>query len=265
MIKKKWFKKVNRNRKRKQIFRNRFFWFLIIIPIASVIVFYLIGFYSFFEIKEIKIFGNQKVSTEDINTLIKEEVSRDILFLESRSIFLVDLRNINRRILDNFPKINKVDFDRDFPDKLVISIKEREPVVVFESGGSYFFIDSEGVIFEEISGPESEHWLTIKETGLNWEVNLGGVLIKREDMSKILEIQSELEGLDFEVDFIEIAKGQRVNVKLSEGWRIYFNSEDDISRQVLNLNLVLKEKILPEERENLEYVDLRFGNQIYYK
>ena len=263
MIKKKWFKKVNR--KKEPIYKNRFFWFLIIILATSATVFYLVCFYSFFKIKEVKVFGNQKVSTEDINVLIEEEISKDIFFLESKSIFLMDLRSIDQKILDKFPKIDRVDFDRDFPDKLIVSIKEREPVAVFKRGGNYFFIDNRGVIFEKIPESENGHWLTIEETGSNWEVGLGKSLIKEKDLSKILKIKLELEGLNFKIHSLEVVENQRVNVKLSEGWKVYFNFEDEISRQVLNLNLVLKEKILPEERENLEYVDLRFGNQIYYK
>jgi len=263
MIKKKWFK--NKKRRNKSIFKNRFFWLAIIILIISIILFYIICLYSYFAINEVKIFGNQEVSTKDINVLIQEEISKNIFFLESRSIFLVDLRSIDKKILDRLPKINKVDFDRDFPDTLVVSIKEREPVAILRIEENYYLIDNLGKKKKKISESENEQLLIIKTIELKSEVNFGEILINVEDLSKILKIQSELKDLDLEINFIEIAKDERINVELLEGWKIYFNSENDVSRQVLNLSLVLNEKILPEERENLEYVDLRFGNQIYYR
>lgn len=263
MIKKKWFK--NKKRKKKSIFKNRFFWFITTILIISIILFYIICLYSYFAISEIKIFGNQKVSTEEIETLIQKEISTKILFLESRSIFLISLKSINREILDKFPKIDRVDFDRDFPNSLIVSIKEREPVAILSVDNNNCIIDYKGVMFEKTPEINNEQLLVIKAAEIESEITLGKTLISASDMSKILEIQSELKELELDINFVEIAKDYRVNVELLEGWKIYFDSENDVSRQILNLNLVLKEKILPEERENLEYVDLRFGNQIYYK
>ena len=83
--------------------------------------------------------------------------------------------------------------------------------------------------------------------------------------AQILEIQSDLKELKIGIDLAEIVNQQRVNIRTLEGWEVYFNLEDGVSQQIFNLDIVLKEKISPEERENLEYVDLRFGNQIYYK
>ena len=96
-------------------------------------------------------------------------------------------------------------------------------------------------------------------------MELGGVVIGEDKVAKILDIHSGLIDLEIGTDFINIVSDKRVDVETLEGWDIYFNLKDKISSQVLNLGLVLKEKISSEARRNLEYVDLRFGNQVYYK
>ena len=61
-----------------------------------------------------------------------------------------------------------------------------------------------------------------------------------------------------------IVSEERLNVKTSEGWEIYFNTADDLDWQVQELALVLEKQITPEKRRNLEYIDLRFS-RVYYK
>ncbi len=257
------FRKPYRFKKKRSILRNRFFWLFLLILIVFLTVFYLICFYSPFQIKEVEISGNQKVSTDNVRNSAEINLPKKILFFNSKSIFLINLKGIEENLLGNFPQINKVDFDRDFPSKLIILVEEREPVAILEKGEDNFFLDQEGIIFEKVS--EKDSWLIIKNPGLDWDVKLGETVVEKEKLSQILEIQSELKELKIEISSAEIVNQQRANVRTLEGWEIYFNLKDNVSQQILNLNLVLKEKISPEERENLEYVDLRFGNQIYYK
>jgi cell division septal protein FtsQ len=222
----------------------------------------LFCFYSFFQIKEIEISGNQKVSTEDIRNSVEANIPKKILLFNSRSIFLVNLEKIEKELLGSFSQINMVIFDRNFPRKLIISIEERKPVAIAEKGGDDFFLDDKGIIFEEVF--ERSSWLVIKDQDFN-QVELGERMIEEEKLTLILEIKSELKESGIRINLAEVINHQRVNVKTLEGWEIYFNLEDDIAQQVFNLITVLKEKIPSEKRGNLEYIDLRFGNQIYYK
>jgi len=259
------FRKYNRLkvRKKRLVFKNRFFLSFVLVLIAISILFYLVCFYSLFQIKKIEISGNQKVSTDEIRSLIEINLSRKILFFHSRSVFLIDLKKNEDKILNQFLQIGAVDLERDFPEKLTISIEEREPAAIFEEGEGLFFVDEEGIIFEKVS--EKDNWLIIKNPNFGKEPKLGEEAVDKEKIPQILKIQSGLKELNIEIVSTEIVNQQRMNIKTSEGWEIYFNSRDDVSQQVFNLDLVLKKKISPEERRNLEYVDLRFSNQVYYK
>lgn len=256
-------KKSYRVKRKKKILKSRFFWFSLLILISFLAVSYFICFHSFFQIKEVEISGNQKVSSENIKSSVEINLPRKILLSNSKSIFLIDLKKVEESILRKFPQVNRVNFDRDFPSKLIILIEEKKPVAILEKGEDSYFLDQEGVIFEKVL--EKRAWLIIKDPNLNQDIGLGEGVIERGKLSQILEIQSELKELKIEISLAEIVNQQRVNVRTLEGWDIYFNLEDDISRQVFNLDLVLKEKISSEQRGNLEYVDLRFGNQVYYK
>lgn len=265
MTKSQGFKKYNKFKPKRKRFslKNRFLWSIILFLIAFLIIFYLICFYSFFQVKGIEITGNQKVSTDEIRNLTELNFPRKILFFHSKSILLIDPKKNEGEILKQFPQIGAVYLERDLPEKLIISIEERKPAAIFEKGEELFFIDGEGVIFEKVS--EKNNWLIVKNPSFEKEPKLGEEAVDKEKMSQILKIQSGLKESNIEIISTEVVSRQRINAKTSEGWEAYFNSQDDVSNQVFNLNLVLKEKISPEERRNLEYVDLRFGNQVYYK
>ncbi|MFH0819195.1 MAG: FtsQ-type POTRA domain-containing protein [Patescibacteria group bacterium] len=54
-----------------------------------------------------------------------------------------------------------------------------------------------------------------------------------------------------------------INVLIDSQFEIYFDSTIDLDRQTLALNSLLTQKI--DNRDNLQYIDLRFKDRIYYK
>jgi cell division protein FtsQ len=257
------FRRLRKIKKRKKILRNRYLWFSIIGIIISIFLFYFFCFSSFFEVKEIRVEGNDKVNSDEIIFLSNEKLIRNILFFNTKSIFLIDLIKTEEKILNNFPEIAAVSFSKAYPDSLTLFVKEREPVAVFEQNDIYFFLDIEGFIFEKTLN--NDNLLLIRSGEIEEEVEIGESLIEENKLNEILTSYRELNELGIKIVFVEIVNYQRFNVKTEEGWDIYFNLEGDVSQQVLNLSLVLKEEISLEKRDILEYVDLRFGNQVFYR
>ena len=56
-----------------------------------------------------------------------------------------------------------------------------------------------------------------------------------------------------------------MEVQTSQNFLIYFNPKEDIEKQVQKLILTFENEIPQEKRENLDYIDLRFGDKVYYK
>jgi hypothetical protein len=48
-----------------------------------------------------------------------------------------------------------------------------------------------------------------------------------------------------------------------DGYGILFDALGDIDAQLQNLDVVLREQV--EDRGSLEYIDLRFGDRVYFK
>ena len=83
-MKKKYYKKPYRIKRKKSIFKNRFFWLGILLLIIIGSLFYFLFLYPFFDVKEIIISGNKEVKKEEIENLVKEQIQTDFKFSKNK-------------------------------------------------------------------------------------------------------------------------------------------------------------------------------------
>ena len=264
MVKYKFHRKSYRIKKRKSIWRNRFFWLSILGLVILGGIFYLLGLSAFFRIEKIIVSGNEEIPKERIQDIVKENLERKIMFFKSKSIFLIDLKKIKENVLNIFPKIAEIEITRDFPDVLNLKVIERKEVGIFCRQDTCFLLDKEGIIFENV--PEEMQLLKIQRLNFDREIKLGERIIEKEILSPILEAETKLrEDFKIPVKEISIASNERVNFKTSDDWEIYLNPQKDMSWQLTKLKVDLENLIPFERRKDLEYIDLRFGDLAPFK
>lgn len=260
-LKKSWAgRKPHRIKRKKSIFKNRFFRLGILFLILGISVFHLLIFSSVFQVKKVVITGEKRASTGALKQVIWQEIGEQFLFFTTKSIFLVSPPKIRQSILNNFPVIANVEIHRGFPDALDVVAIERLAAANWCGGNQCFLLDTEGVIFEEITATGT-NLLSIETPDFNVASKPGDSVIEKERFSRILKIVSGLkENLKISTELAEfIPKEERLNIKTSEGWKVYFNLGGDIDWQITELALLLENKVSLEEREKLEYIDLRFN------
>jgi len=289
--------RVKRSRLKK-IAGNRLFW----IGVAGCVVFvgigYAIFFTPFFEIKHIEIQGNQKVATENIRKFIEERLPKQFVFFQINHLFLADAKSVGKELQEAYLEIELVTMSKTFPNKVKVVVKERQGVALWCQSRSYtievedeegetrsfrqcFALDSNGIIFPAESpegiqaGPPQS-----SGAGLGGEVVIyggkenavvGDQVIKSELLILILAFQNELDSsvlfqdVGLHVSSFFIVSEARMNAKISEGWEVYVNPQEDMNWQVTKVKLVLQEEVSPDRRSTLQYIDLRFGDQAYIK
>jgi cell division septal protein FtsQ len=256
--KKQGYRKSFRTKKRKSILRSRVFWIVLLTALASAGLFYLLFISSVFQIKEIKISGNNKVSSEEIREIVEKNSERKVVFFSSKSIFFNGFSESKKEIKNSFPLVAEVEISRRLPGLLEVSIKERLAVATWRFEEESLFLDKEGVVFEK-----SEE---VKKPVIRGgqRVSLGESAIKSTLLEDILEINNRLEREEVEIREFLVSY-PKICVKTQKGWEVYFDAEGNIATQTANLVLALKEEIPQSERDRLEYIDLRFKERIFYK
>ncbi len=294
----KLYRKPHQYKRKKSILKNRFFWLSILFLIFLSSVFYFLFLSQTFQVGKIIVLrqtqdnpepvewvaaGEKKVSKDELKSLIEKNLGNKILFFDTKSIFLVNLNGLRKNILNDFPQIAGVEIKRKFPDTLDFIVTERAVTADLCQGEKCFLLDNEGVIFAlqalaflpavasaeagaEAKGiPSETNLIKIIDEQNREPFKLGEKAIEKEDLSKILAVSSKLSDFKIPVKEFLIVSGEKLEVLTSEDWKIYLSLRADIDWQMTKLRAVLEEKIPPENRKDLEYIELRFGNLAPYK
>lgn len=259
------FRKPHRVKRKKSIFRNRFFWLCILFFLALGGFTYLLFFSSYFQLKKVIIFGNQKVERGNLENLVKDQCSKKIFSVfPTQSILLFNSKRTKNIITENFPQISEISIKKRLPNRLEIEVKERVPFGVWcKNNVPCFYFDREGIIFEEVPGGTLSNIL-IKDKTEKENIKLGEKIIEKNVAEFALEVKNQLkDNFGIEITDYTIPSAERLNAKNDQGWEIYFNQKEDLGNQLTKLIAVLDSEIPTERRGNLEYIDLRFS-RVYY-
>lgn len=257
MAKSQW-KKPYKIKRKKPIFKNRFFFPIISVLIILAGFFYLLVFSPLFQIKDVIISGNQKIQTSELKDSVDKETETKIIFLKTRSLFLAREKRIAEYILKNYPQIGLTEIKKEYPGALSVIVKERGPVAIFSQNENLFYIDEEGIAFEQFFQPDDQKIKIINAADVS-EIKPGNRAIEKNLLSEILKIKDEFDR-QLKIKPVEaiIISEQRLNIKTAEAWEAYFNLKGDLDWQIKELGVIIQNKIDPQKRTNLEYIDLRF-------
>lgn len=245
-------KKSFKTKRKSNFFKSSLLWMFLLFFSALGAFAYS---FSFFAVKEVEIAGTDKIQKEELADFVKEKAKTKVLFFETKSIFLADLKRIERDSKEHFLLISDIQAKKELGGRIDISIKERKPIGVICSFQCYFF-DSEGIAFEETSQAmpvlvRTDKEISLGEKALEEPEFLAGI-------ERMLRQEFNVQSKEFSIN------SSNLEVVTNEGWKALFKLEN-IDSQASNLKAVLKEEIPAEKRQKLEYIDLRFGNKVFYK
>ena len=122
---------------------------LLIVSAVLLLVALVFVAYMVFRVREVAVMGCQ---TLDANEVV------DISGLEyGQNIFLLDKQSVMDKLAGD-PRIKPVSVELEYPDRVIVTIEERQPAGYIEKNGSLIVIDGEGWILEVRPQPTgSEH------------------------------------------------------------------------------------------------------------
>lgn len=243
--------------------KKHFYFFSVFFLILISGVIWLIFFSPYLKIKfisfEIRDYPLIKIDENELKIKTNEILSKRFYFLTFDNILFFDKSGIYKFLL-NDKRLEKFEINRKFPNGIKIKIFAWQPVAIFSWHDKYFLLNKNGQIIKEIKADEA------------MVANLPIIYNKTEKeitaipFLSLFDFLKKTSGSDFKTTSIEIIEENGLltyQALTSENWKIYFNPKENLDEQIHNLWLVLHEKIL--DRKNLQYIDLRFGNRIFYK
>ncbi len=231
-------------------------------------VIYIIFFSSVFKIKNIeinKLIDYQLMSNEEIKGSLGNLINQsnnNLIFLKS-AVW-------QKGIIDD-SRLESLSIRKKWPNSIEINLQEAQPVAILRILGDnqpYYLNKQGGVIKASLNAisAELENDLspifydqsktnTKNELYVNFLEKL--LVFVQSDVLLRNDIHIQRVNLNNIGDIFD------AQIVIKEGWQIFINSEVDLEEQLISLLQILDEEI--EDRNNLEYIDLRFGAKMFYK
>ncbi len=230
-----------------------------------------------FNVTSISISGAAQVPERLILRYAESEMAEDSYHILSRTNVLTFPREeLERAIVEFFPRIKSATVSR--PSMLAtaaaVSIEERQPFARWcarapETASApdedCYIMDEGGFIFAKATSSTTYATHYVFEGGLASSTNPVGEWYLRAHLAGMVSLFRFLGQAGLTPEGANAEGGQDFSVRLEEGFLLKASFGADAGTLAKNLQLVLSSDALKNSQGELEYVDLRFGNRVYYK
>ncbi len=285
-------------KKKHKILRRKIF-FLIIFFVLILVGLCFLSRWEKLNINNIEVSGNKVIETKMIEDVVKENISGYYFwFLPKTNFLLYPGEEIKRELALKFKRIKDISIGINNLTTLDVSVTERTALYtycgdtinlqsdlpsdilslssVLPEDNKCYFMDDSGYIFDEAPFFSGEVYLKFYGTTSTSNTNDPfGSYFFQPNFSKLISFEKTLEQIGIKPAIFYAEDNGDIEMFLSSsisaqmGPEIIFKSDADFNQIAENLETVLTTEPLQSEFKNkyssLLYIDLRFGNKVYYK
>lgn len=235
------------------------------------------GIWYLFHLRYFRISGEENIAVRGTFVLSASEVARVTLenisgsyagIIPRDNLVVVSPQRLERELLRKFPQLSGVTISKDFPHTLVVVVEERAlwgAYCVRQTGGGRpcWYLDRHGTAYEEISSLAG--WLLPIIIGES-SVKLGASAVAEDTLILFDKTRDVLGALSIRPLTLAISSTTPTDGRISteEGWDILITTPRPPQEWAGVLKTILEKEVGPK-RLQLDYVDLRFGNKVFYK
>jgi len=233
-----------------------------------------------FQIKKIAVSGNKVLASEDIKSVVQKDISGKYLFLfPLANVLLYPKEKIQNDIFSAFHRANSVEISLENDDTLLVSLTERDPAALWcglekdadETNGC-FYMDKTGYLFDVSPTFSGDAYFKFYGKGLLGKGDpIGHNFISYDLFREVSDLRNMLEKYGKKMIEIFLGDDSRAELITESGCMIIFSTDQEFEPLMANMEVVFSssdwgKKIHGSDKcAELEYIDFRFGNKIYYK
>jgi cell division septal protein FtsQ len=268
-------KKNNSNselQKKQKIFSGRWIFHLTGV-IFLITVLFVLFFSDLLLVNEVKISGLDRLEEAPIRDISNQKIEGKYFnFMKKNNLILFPQNSLEQELLEKFKRIQTVSIKKHFPDIVELAIEERKFVMLLCESEKCYLLNEEGMPYPAENFTQEE----LAQEDLPVLRDLSGARIDDENAPLKEDFQKfavELGERVWEDVGIRLKQSYETPSRMSgdlkaeteAGWKIYFSEEAGMEREILMLRVVLEQKIEKERQKDLEYIDLRIANKVFYK
>lgn len=229
---------------------------------------------SYFTISRIDVYGDsetmRKAVLDSVNLLSS---GRKWLVLPENNIYIFPKAEAEEKIKQQLI-LEELVITKQYPNVLRVDFKVKKPAIQLASEKWLYVLDASGEVIERKPSDGSASStlglaaaeMPVLDGGKN-DLEISSRGIEGDLAQFIIGVWGRLtEKTGVAIKFFSFVPDSpsSLKIKTEEGWDIILNTHISADSQIEKLSALLKERDLTDRR-NLNYIDLRFGDRIFYK
>lgn len=241
---------------------------LVIAALAYAV--HLISYAEKLSIQTVRVSGAEQIDVSTVEAHVRDNLqSNTFRYFSPRNIFAYSKDVLEGSIVESFPRIRSAAISREslFSQTLEVAIEERDPYALWcAAEADCYALDDTGFVFATSATTSRNEF----ETPYVFIGGIEGAPIGKhfipEHFSSVLALLTILQQSTGLVPArADVLPEQDLNIVLQEGFYLKVSLGQVPETIARNLSLVLSSDALRDRRSEIEYIDLRFGNRVYYK
>jgi cell division septal protein FtsQ len=260
-------------RQKKEKTNHRYKKFFILL---SLIIFFTAIWFFFtaplWKINTLEIKGLTRFDNSVITSIIEEKKEEKIMLIFKRSnIFLFKTEEVVNLIKEKF-NLAGVKIKKNFPHKLIIEISERPYSFIYQEKEKLFFSSSDNYLIKELDLTSADreeatkYFIIENKNSISLIKENNRLDIDKDYLAFIFLLKQELDNypeLNIDRFIISDQYFNSIFIKIKDGPQIFINVNDKAREQIERLILVKNTKI-KDNFNKLDYIDLRYGDKLYF-
>lgn len=240
-----------------------------VIVLICVAIFVASGVYFFlfspvFAIRNIEVRGLQKIKPDSLKGILNDYRRERRWFILSKNNFWLFDPTEARAAVEKKYFFEKFDVKKRLPNTIVIDLKEKISAINWLANNLCYHLDLTGAAFEYCDN-ESKN-ITIRDM-VDHEVKMGEGAVESAELHYIISLLEQFNLLTKnQAIVLRVEKSQNLlDFVPKSGPVVRFNSNLTVEEQISRLTAMLNQPNFTLEMLKLQYIDLRFGEKVYYK
>ncbi len=191
--------------------------------------------------------------------LPKGEAIRGINFYQNKNIILTSSEEIEKKVIQENPRLDFADAKKVFPDKIRIEVQVAEPIAILQASNGFFYLSKQGRIVFKRRAVEQPLPMVHYYQKFDYFARNAGETISFRDVIFGLYFLDAAQGLNLKVDSIDIDGMHMIVLHIGEK-SIFFTTQKDRAQQEYELGKIIHQfKIQGKE---FKTIDLRFDRPV---